>query len=309
MGIADLWRYQNQQSVRVPRSAARGSTRRYIGKIMTRKIILMALLLTTGLFGLSLGSEPAAHDRERLFEKYNFTSGQYAVIGITWGEQRHKIQNELGNFYTDDIAILEGLKQQWITDDPSPIFACGYHYTIYLLKDGKQVESFSLNLEEGCNTIATEHGHYFFDPNKLAAFIDKFKKPRVERKLFETPAEGRTYIKSLSGRADVLMAITPDWAEYDGEFRFYTACNFGNYDSTLMRQCLNQVENQISKKYLGEKFALDEAGSMSGKGESKLMIEMKCSKGLYDKFDVYKKEWEWIGYPLELTVLRKSTSQ
>ncbi len=269
------------------------------------KKILIIVLLTAALSSWTWGAAPVADDRVRLFEKYDFKNRQFTVVGITWGEQRHKIQDELGNFYTDDIKVLEEIKQQWITEEQSPMFACGYHYTIFVLKDGKEVESFSLNLEEGCNTIATEHGHYFFDPQKLASFIGKLKKPRMEKKSFRTLTDGRAYVKSLSGRSDLLMSLTPAWIEYDGEFRFDVDCNFGSFDSNRMQQCVNRVEKQIHKKYPGEKFALDEAGSSVGQGKSKIMIRMKCSKALYEKFNLYKTDWEWTNYSPEMTVLWK----
>ncbi len=276
---------------------------------MTRKTIFIVLLLAATLFSISGAACLSPHGRVRLFEKYDFESGRYAVVGMMWSEQRHKMQEALRDFYTDDLRILAELKEKWVTDEPSPVFACGYHYTIYVLKDGVEVESFSINLDDGCNTVATNHGYYYFDPNKLGVFIGKLKKPIIKRKAFKSPSEGRTYIKSLSGRTDVLMVLTPDWLEYDGEFRFYADCNFGNFDSNLIQRCVDRVGRQIRKKYDGEKFMVDEGGSMSGPGKSKILIRMKCFKNLYDRFDLYRVEWEWRGYSPELTVVWKRPPQ
>lgn len=273
---------------------------------MARKIILMILILCAAVFSFLWEADAATPDKVRLFEKYNFESGRYAVVGMIWSDQGNKIQKALGDFYTDDVDILSELKQKWITDEPSPMFACGYHYTISVLKDGREVESFSLNLEEGCNTIVTDRGHYYFDPDKLGAFIGRFKKPIIERKVFKTRAEGSAYLKSLSGRTDVLMTRTSEGFDYDGEFRFYADCNFGGFDNNRMQQCLTRVEKQIMKKYPGEKFMVDEAGSMWGAGKSKILIRMKCRKGLYNKFDLYAVEWKWSGYSSELMILWKS---
>jgi len=77
---------------------------------MARKTTLITLLLTAALSSSSWGAGPAANDRIRLFEKYDFKSGQYAVVGITWGEQKHKIQHELGNFYTDDLMLIPSFR-------------------------------------------------------------------------------------------------------------------------------------------------------------------------------------------------------
>lgn len=272
--------------------------------------MLIVLFLAATLFSFSCETDPFfAQDKVHLFEKYDFESGRYAVVGLIWSEESHKIQKELGDFYTDDVQILTEFKQKWVTDKRSPVFACGYHYTIYVLKDGVEVESFSLNLDEGCNTVATSYGYYFFDPNKLAEFIGRLKTPIVKRNSFKSVSEGRTYIKSLSDRADLLMVVTPDWLEYDGEFRFNVDCNFGDLESDRSRQCLKRVEKQIMKEYHGEKFVLDLGGIMSGPGKSEILIIMKCSKDLYDKFNLYKVKWEWRGYSPELTVLWKKIPQ
>lgn len=38
----------------------------------------------------------------------------------------------LGEFYTDNISILNQFKKEWILNVPGKQYACGYNYTIYI---------------------------------------------------------------------------------------------------------------------------------------------------------------------------------
>jgi hypothetical protein len=184
------------------------------------------------------GNKLPSKDNVNLFEKFDFEKGNYAVVGLKWHDQRHQLQKELGNFYTDDIDVLVELKQKWLTGEPSPMFACGYHFGVFVVKDGKELESFFINVEEGCNTVATEYGHFYFDPQKIIEFKDKFKKPIYKKIKFDTLQDGRNCIESLYNNDDLLMFLTPEWIEYDGEFRFWVDCNYGDYNRDLINKCV-----------------------------------------------------------------------
>ena len=51
--------------------------------------------------------------------------------------------------------------------------ACGYHYTILLVRDRRRVDSFSINLEIGCGTVVTDAGSYRFDVSLLTRHAER----------------------------------------------------------------------------------------------------------------------------------------
>jgi len=265
---------------------------------MPNRIASILLLLLTIPLASYGGAELSSNGKVRLLQKYNFQKGNHAVVGLVLENEGHELQRALGNFYTDDPEVLDELKREWVTDNPSPVFACGYHYTVHVVNDGNDLESFEINLDKGCNTVATDHGHFFFDPQKLGAFIGKLKKPLVKRERFASVEEARSYMRSLP-KDGLLMVITPDWLQYDGEFRFDVECDFGNFDSDRIQECITQTKEKISAKYPDEDFVVEESGSSRGK----ILVRMKCSKAFYAKFDLYKVIWKWSEYyPTLITI-------
>ena len=183
----------------------------------------------------------------------------------------------------------------------SPFYACGYHFGVFVIKDGKEIESFFINVEKGCNTVVTNYGQFYFDPNKIQMFKNKFKKPKIKRKRFNSCQEGRNYLKSLDKSNRLLMYLKPRWINFDGEFRFYVGCDQTDYDNPISQQCLDRAKSRISQKFTKELFALEQSGSSNGK----ILITIQCKKELYNKFDLYEIDWKWSDYSPELKVLFK----
>jgi len=194
------------------------------------------------------------------------------------------------------------LKKSWITEKPSPFYACGYHFRIFIIDEGKEEESFFINVEKGCNTVVTEYGQFYFDPNKISKFKDKFKKPITKRIHFDTCQEGRNYLKSLDNDDNLLIYLKPRWLKYDGEFRFYVNCDNTQFSSPEAQRCLNNVKNRIAIKFPAEKFYIEQ----SGYSKTQILVTMKCNNDLYNEFDLYDIEWTWSEYSPNLTVLFKS---
>jgi hypothetical protein len=227
-----------------------------------------------------------------LLGDHDLAAGGYSLVGLTWGRPRHPLQEQLGNFYVDDPALLEELKALWVTGGPAPMYACGYHYTVLLVRARRTVESFSINLETGCGTVVTDGGSYYFDAALLTRHADRYRKPVVEHRDFTSLAEGRNYLASLAGNERLLLLPEPQWRDYDGEFRFMLPCPDHGYDEAKVAACIANAHAEIEAKFPGEEFDLSEAG---GEGE-RIMIEMKSSKPLHARFDLYEIEWEWRDY-------------
>jgi hypothetical protein len=259
-----------------------------MGQIMPSRIVAICLLALVTL----PSAAPAGDKPLPLLGDHDFTAGGYSLVGLTWGRPRHPVQEQLGDFYVDAPALLEELKALWVTGGPAPMYACGYHYTVLLARTGRTIESFSINLETGCGTVVTDAGSYHFDAALLTAHADRYRKPIVERRDFTSLAEGRDYLAGLAGNTKLLLMPEPQWLTYDGEFRFMLPCPGHGYDEAKVTACIDKARAEIEAKFPGETFDLSEAG---GEGE-RIMIEMKSSKALHARFDLYENERKWRDY-------------
>ena len=50
--------------------------------------------------------------QKSLFEKYRFEDGGYTLAGIFAHHSDHPIQKKVGEFYTDEIAVLNGSRKR-----------------------------------------------------------------------------------------------------------------------------------------------------------------------------------------------------
>lgn len=254
---------------------------------------------------LVLNATPAAAREAgpRLLEGHDFTTGAYALFGLVWGRERHEIQGALGNFYVDDISLLQELQESWAAGGPAPYHACGYHYTIYLLRDRHIVDSFSINLEVGCGSVVTGKGAYFFDPRLLVRYADRYARPVVEQAEYRDLKEARQALASLAGNPRLLLQPMPAWRDFDGEFRFMAPCPGHGHDEDKVSACLNRVRAEITAAHPGEPFALEEAG-----GDSEhILVEMKCRKDLHGRFELYEDYFRWRDYEPRLTLYWKAS--
>lgn len=238
----------------------------------------------------------------QLLAGHEFADRSYAIVGMVWGRERHDIQRRLGNFYVDDPDLLEELRNFWVTGGPAPFYACGYHYTIYVLRRQRIVDSFSVNLESGvCGSVVTGGGSYFFDASLLTRYAGRYRKPRIERREFETLAEARRQLTALADNPLLLLLPDPDWRDYDGEFRFMADCPGHDFDEARVQACLDRVRAEIGAAHPDERFALEETG---GDGEH-ILVEMKCSAALHTRFKLYEDHWRWHDYEPRLTLYWK----
>ena len=236
-------------------------------------------------------------------EKFRFEDGDYKFVGIFAHRDDHPLQKKLGEFYTDDVAVLNELKRSWRFSRPQKDYACGYHYQFLILRNGVTQDSFVVNLE--CNQLRTDDRSLYFDLKKLSAFAGRFKPLRREAKEFPSVAEARAYLERAKSASNFVYAERPRWNEFEGKFSFNFKCpdrtptcytEFPKYKSTL--------EKEISSKYPGEKFSLRaNGGSTSGE----LFIEVESNKSLSDRFDLYDR-WErkhfgsWEAYTPYLSI-------
>lgn len=263
----------------------------------------MRICLLGGLMLLLAGPVPAHAEGagEPLFAAHDFAAGRYSLVGLLDSRPRHPIQKQLGNFYVDDPALLATMRSEWRAGAEAPFYACGYHYTILLTRDGEVVESLAINLETECGTVVGNSGSHRFDTALLTRHAARYREPVIEQRDFASLAEARTYLAKAETDPRLLLAPHPVWRDYDGYFRFMMPCPGHGFDDVKVAACIAAARSAIEAKYPGEKFELDESGSQG----DDIMVEMKSRKPLHDRFDLYEDYWEWRNYDPVLVLYRK----
>ncbi len=223
----------------------------------------------------------------KVFDKYDFSKGGYYILGIKYMEgDRSRLADSIGEFYTNDIAILNEFKQTWVFRQPSPKYACGYHFKVRLCRNGKTLEDFNININ--CNEIVHNNssgsGYYYFDNNKLRRFKGRMKQPSGVSKKFSTAQEARAYYKSIINDSLLILAPEEDWMTSEGMFAFDYKFKEGCKDCYLKdAEYLRLFKQKIQQAYPGEPFTLAEyGGSME-----EVTVQVVCNKSLYDKFTLY----------------------
>lgn len=236
-----------------------------------------------------------AYGQTQVLKNYDFNKGGYYLIGIRSESGFNELAHSLGEFYTDDIMVLNAIKKEWTFTKPSPMYACGYHYEISICKNGLELESFAINLN--CHVFATDKGYFYFNEQQLRVFKDSFKKPYAKQENFNSLIEARNYRAKILKEKSLIFTPTPNWVNYEGTFRFTYLCPKGTKDEKKM---LLKLTNEIKAAYPDEKFELQYKGGSS----TELIVEVKCNKSLESKFNLYKRHLDydkWMPYDLSFT--------
>jgi len=248
-------------------------------------------------FQIFLFSTGIAFAKTQILKDYDFNKGGYYLLGVFSGSDHSGLRDTLGEFYTDDISVLNQFKKEWTFTKPSPFYACGYHYTIYICKNGLVVESFEINLN--CNMISTNKGFFYFDAQKLRMFVGKLKKPFMKKETFLSITMARNKRADFFKKDGLIMVETPDWVKYEGEFGFIYKYpkKFGNWVDNEQKM-LDQLTKEIKIAYPNEAFVLRGVGGSN----DELFVNIKCNKTLAYKFKLYPISWnKWSRYSLYLT--------
>ena len=242
-----------------------------------------------------------------LFGKYRFEDGGYTLVGIRAQSDKNALAESLGDFYTDDVTVLNAIKKAWVFRRNSPMHACGYHYYVLVLKDGKQVGHHSINLN--CRELTAEKGSWYFDPQLLAKFKGRLKKLKVSNHKFATLAEAREFWAKIHSDSNFVYADSPAWIRYEGSFGFTYKCPDPGCENFTDRDKFTEpVRALIARTYPGEEFDLRQNG---GTSQNEIFYEVQSSEALVKKFDLFplnRFTGQWKPYPLHLTSYWKPTA-
>lgn len=243
-----------------------------------RNLVFITFLALFSLF-LTL----TAVGQTSLFGKYRFEDGGYTIVGIRSQSDENALAKSLGDFYTDDVAVLNAIKKTWVFHRHSPMHACGYHYYVVVLKDGKQVGSHSINLN--CRELTAENGSWYFNPQLLARFKARLKKLTISNDKFATFGEAREFWAKIRSDSNFVYADIPEWLKYEGRFQFTYKCPDPGCDSFTDRDKYTEpLRTVIARRYPGEDFILRNNG---GTSDNEIFFEVQSSEALYKAFDMF----------------------
>jgi hypothetical protein len=229
------------------------------------------------------------------FKEFDFNSGGYTLYGLTRESDPNDLARSLGHFYVDDVQTLNGIKARWVFDKEAPKYMCGYHYFLYLVKDGSTVATLYLNLN--CKTISTGNGpSLHFEEEHLSAFKEKCLPLYEGSRGFPSIPTARGFWKKDREELGLFVPEDerPDWVEYEGSFDFECILpvpKVENYweDGIL----LEPVRARIDRKFPGEKYELRTWATRNKGGSIICDVEIKSSHRLFSGFDLYRITEAW----------------
>lgn len=257
---------------------------------MKGSILIVFMSVTFGLLG----------SKTQLLKDYNFNQGGYYILGLKSESDRSTLQDSMGEFYTDDTVVLNKFKQTWIFKTPGKGYSCGYHYNIFICKNGQILTSFSVNLN--CNELATDDAYFYFNPQLLRQFYNQLKKPNSTEKVFTSAVEARNYRQKILLDTLLIVAFEPGWIDYEGSFRFTYNCKAGTKDCIDEdHKLFNKIKAEIKKQYPNEPFELEEVGG----SWTTMELLITCNKSLSDSFNLYTRDREnyfgkWAPFELKI---------
>ncbi len=262
-------------------------------KRQTKILFFILSLITISSFG-----------QVQLLKKYDFNKGGFSMLGIRSESDRNSFVDSVGEFFIDDIKVLNSIKKEWSFVKPSPIYACGYHYQIILCENGIAVESFLVNLN--CNEIVCDSGYFYFEPSQLKMFKKGFKKAYRKEKKFSSLPEMRNFIAEILLDSNLILTPSLSMIKFEGSFKFTFVCDKENQDClNIDGKLLNRIAKEIKEKFPDEQFELEDAG---GSGKT-LIVEVKCNKSFSDKFTLFNRDLQndkWTPSDMILTSFWKA---
>lgn len=239
------------------------------------------------------------------FAKYRFEDGGYRLVAAFEHHNDHALQKQVGEFYTDDLAVLNEIKRDWSFTQRSPLYACGYHYFIVLMKDGKRVDDMSINLD--CNSIVTADGPYRF-PGKLLTKLRTKVRPVISKtEQFDDLSKARAAWDAYNKNAEFIYAYEPKWLRYEGTFVFKFPCPAEVGCSNDWDKNTEHMRRTFAEKFSDRDIAVRQTGSGGGKLNGYLTFEVTSTRAFYDSFDLFPTEREeyffgkWRPFDLWLT--------
>jgi len=245
----------------------------------------------------------------KLFQEYDFSQGGYALVGTITESDRSGLRDSLGEFFTDDPALLEEFKSTWVFTKESPRYACGYHYKIKLVRGGEELAGFRINLN--CNEIVTDNYEaYFFDAQLLRCFLGRLKRRPVEcAAVFLSLEAGRAGVDSICRNDSALLYMPqPKWLKTDGLFGIEVIDSAGRFERGGWGIEEKSMTAYFQKAYPGEFVFVEMTGSYGPPGvPAEYTLTVYGRRSLYEKMRArYKVVLDWQALHPEIYYLRKA---
>jgi hypothetical protein len=239
-------------------------------------LVLFIITITSSLFA-----------KTQVFKEYNFSEDGFTLLFVQnqpYLVDQNNNSSDLINYYTDDISILNNIKNNWIFSKSEVMYACGYSFTIYLCKNKKIIDTFYINLD--CEQICTKLGCYSFNKNYFFKIQNSLTKAITKSDKFSTLEKGRKIQADYIKLNNLITTDLPDWLKYEGEFDFQYLCLKDDGNCFINNhKILNKLQDQIKSNYPDQSCFLEIVGYNS---PNELECRVKCNLQLAKQFNIYK---------------------
>jgi len=243
-------------------------------RTLSVKIIFICLLLSP-ILSISqihvLDGIDFTSDKYKLYFSHHYANGTEYMI------------SPVPDFIIHDKQKLLEIQQKWIGDTASEIAECGYHYTIYVMKQDSAVGVLNVNLK--CEQVIAYHiGHscnFSGNPFENLTIDDTLFRENIHT---YDIAEARILHEKISNTKGVLYLpeYKNQWQQFDGKFNFMM---YARPNSTV--DWTNIADT------LDERFgATNQEMEIHPLSESRCSVYMYCNKDFYEQIAGKKFEWE-----------------
>jgi hypothetical protein len=230
---------------------------------------------------LEISSNGGALDSTRIFDQYDFNSGEYELFGVYWSDfERNSLADSLGTFAITDTSLLNQIQSNWKLEPQSEL-RCGYDYKLYLTKGDSLISTSFLNIL--CESIVVDGVGYQIGRDKIASLYGKTDSIETIRVVFYAQDLAVDYLKGM--RADSTVFVLDHggyvWEKYIGYFEF----TYTNTEIKDSKKALAEARAAIEKKYNSTDFELESVGSNTENGVYK--IRAYCHEEFSRDFKLY----------------------
>ncbi len=195
------------------------------------------------------------------FANCDFSNDGWTLFGIAdWEhtplkEEQYLIQENLGDFYTNDLTVLQQIKDNLTPQNKKP-HGYGYPYTLELYKNDTLQKRVNVNMDNNF-VESPNNSRYECAPDLIKNLVGKVKKIPMTEYVFPTLEEARKGYGILSQIDSVLIKPRDpydwDWLIYDGSATVVYKDSTKTFDYKVAEKVIKQ---NIKKDCPQEKFLL-----------------------------------------------------
>lgn len=233
----------------------------------------------------------SAVGQTNILKKLNFDKGEWKLFGISFENEKNRLQDSLGNFFSNDKELFKLIQKTWKLKEHKGMYGCGYHYKFVFIQNDTIQHTWMLNLN--CREICGELGCYEFPESMLRQFYPRLTKIPKTRYEIDNLQTARKLYKYLLTIDSVMIASEnyQSWSKFHGVVKVEVIDSIVNNYVKIDKF----VSGKIKVDYPDEIFEIKKGSSSHPpKGADTYHYYIYCTPKMGNNFTTYKilKRWE-----------------